>query len=381
MKKILTLHVLFVIALLTACEKNDIDSNSRKFTVNYFFDVNKPETWQYIFSIAKSNDGSIMYSAFTRPNFEEDGSINLFRFKNGNIEKIDPETYFAGCIIYQHDDFVIYEKDNLLFKHEPNDVSYEWRIADMNNKQHSSDLQKDKSGNIWVTSSKSVYGAKRKGVIMYNGNEWKPFISEWFVYYICCDKSGNIYANTLPEYGTANEESGVILKYDSNEWKQIASTGYFTIHKPNDPVSGKPTDPEYFYFPRTWFSCLQIDDNNNLWAGTLQRDAVGIEYGCGLDRMNLNGELMEKYTIKDFVIPSNPVLNIPSNSVVEVQTDKLNNVWIGMYSAGMAQLSADGKLQTVDFPEILEYLSIEHILIDENKIYGTIQMAGLVELR
>ena len=232
MNRIVLITVL-TLCICISCDKENPDKFG--YEVNYFFDISRPESFHYIFSMAKLNDGCIVFSAFTSEFRETD----LFKFKNGKFEKIDPITYFSGCRTYQYEEIILYEKENLLIKFDPDEINgYRWMVADMNDKGHSATCQKDEQGNIWIASRfSSTYEDFRRGILMYDGLEWQKFVPEWHVWSLCFDKTGNLYANTLPVWNTANEELGVILKYDRMEWKQIAITGYITIDKPNDPVS------------------------------------------------------------------------------------------------------------------------------------------------
>ena len=373
-------YLLFLLLLaITACKHDDeFDPDPDKFDyeVNFFFDPSRPESCHYIFSMAKSNDGSIVFSAHTY----EAQATDLFRFETGKIEKIDPSTYFSGCQTYQYEEVLLYEKENLLIKFDPDEINgHRWMVTDMNDRGHSASCQKDEQGNIWIASrNSSTYDDYRRGILMYDGLEWRKFVPEWHVWSLCFDNSGNLYANTLPVPYTANEQVGVMLKYDHIEWKQMAMAGYITIYNLNDPVSGKPIDPVTYHFSSAWFSSLHIDKDNNLWASSLQRSRIGEEYGGGLYKMTLTGELQDYYhTLNQS--------KIPSNSILVVRTDSRNNVWTGSYFGGISKLSPDGKWETYMFPEIFgddSFASVECLIIDGDKIYGSLWMAyGLFELR
>lgn len=368
--------LLLLLLIATSCSNNDdIEPDKPTCEIEYFFDPSHPESCHYIFSMSKSTDGSIVFSAFTN----ESQNTDLFKFENKKIEKIDPEIYFSGCRTYQYEKIVLYEKNNLLIKFDPDEKSEDrWMVTDMNDRGHSSTFQKDEQGNIWIASRNSAsYEDFRNGFLMYDGSEWREFVTEYHIWSLCFDKLGNLYANTLPVPYTASEELGVILKYDHVKWGQIATVGYITIDK-EDPVPGKPIEPERYYFPTAWFKSLHIDSNNNLWAGSLQRSAIGTDYGCGLYKMTLDGEVLEHYhTLKNS--------KIPSNSVTEVRIDSQNNVWISTYGSGLSKLLPNGEWETYPFSEIYnedEQANVECFLIDNDKIYGSLwSLYGLFEMR
>ena len=106
-------YILLLLSVsLIACNKDDMDKET--FNVNYFFDENDPESCYYIFSMAKSNDGSIIFSAYTARNQGQKQSTDLYRFNGGIIEKIVPEIYFTNGPTYQYENIKIYEENNLL---------------------------------------------------------------------------------------------------------------------------------------------------------------------------------------------------------------------------------------------------------------------------
>ncbi len=363
-----------LLLLFTACRKSNVEAEDPFSRIQSYFDINDPESFYYITSMAESTDGSIVFGAFTSRDGGKVMGSGLYRFREGNTEPIDTETTFQHSSTYRFERIVVYEKDNLLFKYDPDEYAgHEWSVTDLNDRRHSSSCQKDVQGNLWIASrKKSSYDNYRNGILMYDGSAWRHLIPEWKVWSLCFDRTGNVYANTLPESRTANEETGVILKYTAGKWDRIAEAGYITVHYPADPVSGKPTDPQTFLYPSAWFSSMYTDLQDNLWAGTLQRSFIGTEYGCGLYRMGLNGELKERYMTDNS--------GIPSNSVVSIRADDRENIWVGTYNGGMARLSAQGKWDAVTLPIPKELWNIEHILVRKGSVYSSVQFTGIIEL-
>lgn len=168
-----------------------------------------------------------------------------------------------------------------------------WSVSD-NCKSQSSEMKIDAAGNIWWGTS--------NGLLKYNGNHWKTFLTGNSIASICFDNNNKLYASTLPPM----DEPGLLFSYKNDTWETLTT------------CSGDAK----------WIHSMTVDNENNLWFGVLYRWTIGHEYGDGL----------YKYNGQDFIHYHIYNSDMPGNSVVYVFADTDNNIWVGTYGDGVSIL-------------------------------------------
>ncbi|MDR2621644.1 MAG: T9SS type A sorting domain-containing protein, partial [Dysgonamonadaceae bacterium] len=152
----------------------------------------------------------------------------------------------------------------------------------------------DKKGNTWMAS--------RAGLYRYNGTTWQRFtpqnspLKSYQINDLVIDKDDNLWG------AAGSSTDGCLFKYDGTNWQ------IYTIEN-----SGLPG-----YFVMT----LAFDSKNNLWLHCRNSEGrIGRELGYGLTRFD--GATWTTYNIDNS--------GIPSNSIMDIEVDKEDNLWLATY--------------------------------------------------
>ena len=297
-------------------------------------EYNKIEGYVYfkIYSLTIDLKNEIYFSAFVREDWVGSNSFKIFKIVSDSIIEIDT-SYFSSDYTYYSNDSIekkIWLNDELVFMEYNNgkDPS-KWHVSNIKNKLHSSPVQNDSLGNIWI-ASENYYYSINDGIQKYDGKIWITYFLGTDFWAICFDNYGNMYASTLPDFN----EPGIVMKYDYKSWDTIV-------------ICSQNAD---------WVPCMHFDKNNNLWCGVLSRNGTTPESGDGL--IKYDGNNITRYNIYNS--------SLPSNSVVDIDIDKFNNKWVAMYSGGIAKLTSGGQWKIFDPNNTpMKISSVEVIAVDD----------------
>jgi hypothetical protein len=344
--------LLFFTVLISCCKYETVDTCESKIYsewINYY-DVIDYDTYFNVNSFATINSGDIIFTAFIRRNNFTIDSTWIFKLHDENILPIDSSVFFSDYNSFSWENNMsekkIFTNNELLFLFDRNEnICCQWYVSDLKNKLHSSKCQIDKNGNIWIASN--AWKASNDGIQRYNGTTWTTYFEGSTFYAICFDKSGNLYASTMPDF----EEPGIIMRYNYYIWDTVII------------CSGNAK----------WVPCMHFDNDNNLWFGVLSRWNVAPESGDGLYKYD--GANVTNYNIYNS--------KLPSNSVVDIAIDGKNNKWIAMYSGGLAKFNTDGSWKVFNTDNTpLTNISVEHVLVDDNNyVWFTVYSMGMVRLK
>jgi len=283
-----------------------------------------------IYELVLGENDEILFSSFARKNWNH-GAYGIFKFSDDIISEYDTLKFVEyNKYINDSGEKTIWLNSSVIFiKIETQERTF-WDIADSKNKMQSSKSKVDSYGNIWI-ASENYYNSSTDGIEMYDGSQWKTYFKGTDFWAICFDKTGNLYASTLPDF----DRPGLVLKYDYNQWDTIII------------CSG----------PAKWIPTMSFDLENNLWLGVLYRSAIAPESGDGLYKYD--GENITHFHMKNS--------ELQSNSVVDIAIDKQNNKWIATYAGGLSKLSSTGKWENFNTENTpMDYNSVESVVVDNN---------------
>ncbi len=331
---------MYFLILIGGCERETLKKeNDDTYSEWEVYDTLEGCVYFKINSLAKNLNNEIFFSAFVREDWVSSSSYKIYNISSDKISEMDTLVHLKDYSSYVNEscEKKIWLNSERMFVHHTNaSRSLKWHITDITDKQRSSPNQTDSMGNIWL-ASENYYYSSNDGIEMYDGKNWSTFFKGTDFWGICFDKSGNLYASTLPDF----EEPGIVMRYDYNKWDTILI------------CSGNAK----------WVPCMHFDNENNLWCGVLSRWAVAPESGDGLYKFD--GAKIIHYNIYNS--------ELPSNSVIDIAIDKYNNKWIAMYSGGLVKLAPDNTwkiFNTENTP--MKNIDIELVVIDDfNNIWIT----------
>ncbi len=226
---------------------------------------------------------------------------------------------------------------------------------------HQSGILVDNKNNLWVTTwaagvSYTNIGKQKFELVKYMPTKSNKYLPNEFVYSIHEDNKGHIYVGTkyggISRYnlqtktfdytvdleGELKNKAIVPCIVSDDEWIYAIFTfqgsSVYRINKINQKIEFIKS-----YTPNTSFSC-SFDKHNQLWVGVL---------GVGLSCLKLeNGKVIDE---KLYTNQSDPVLNLSSNVVNYVFSDKEKNELLASTSNGLNRimLNEKGEVNTIAY--------------------------------
>lgn len=249
-----------------------------------------------------------------------DGSDWITVVDNNNIEVIG-QTYEDEMLFWtvKYPDYKLCKFSNDSIVPFKNNKSFPNEIVNS--------FTSDRHGNIWY-ASKQEFGK-------FNGTTWENYPANFMIYDLKFDLNDNLWL------GFTTIGSGIGLWDGINVREFYEETGFI------DDIT----------------TCLTLDNNGNIWAGTKN----------GVARFNENS--WQKYDENN---------NLPSNSINCILTDKTGNIWVGTDNG--VSLYKDGVWTNFSLIELSLENKVSHIAVDTNnsvwicfngKIYKKWKIAGL----
>ncbi|HLO61305.1 MAG TPA: hypothetical protein VK179_21315 [Bacteroidales bacterium] len=327
-------YIILLSAFLASCESSE-DKNKNEW--RKFFLETDPQTNFYISSMAQYDEETIIFSTYKYLDKNP-----LYIVRNDSMIAIDTsniENELSNLkVFYSSEKAKIWINDYCILCYTPNSSTYRyWEVSNINGR-NSGYLKMDINGDIWSSSY--------NGIWKYTNQRSEQFFPGKFFSEICLDKSKNIYIGTVPDV----DQKGYLLKFNYYKWDTI-----YTCNSNSFCISS-----------------MSFDNSNYLWCGVMSRSYIGNEYGGGVIKL---GERVQEFNILNS--------DLTSNSVVELNIDMHDNVWIGTYSGGICKLQKDGKWVKYYFQNNIGLgQNFEHILVDDfNNIWASLQFFGLVQFQ
>lgn len=235
--------------------------------------------------------------------YQPQDSVISFDRNEWRIHYQEDEEFWNSnfALFYDSDTMKVWKGRGILLEFVTN---HNWvGVYNIKNYRHGNHLHVDKQGNLWQIS---VMG----GLLKYDGNEWTLYnnkntpINFTSVGLLALDDESNLFCFS---------DAGLI-KYDGLNWS-LYSYNVFLL----DTLNHKP-------------NALALDKLGNLWLGTGPRGS-GSFYGEGLIKYDWN--TITRYNTSNS--------DLPSNTIIDLNFDKYDNLWIGTTDAGLVKFDANNE--------------------------------------
>lgn len=174
----------------------------------------------------------------------------------------------------------------------------------------------DREGNLWMTNSRVEKPLK----VLKTNNDWDSYSLE--------DAIGpNFFAG---EYGK------MVIDKNNTKWIPSISNGLIAFNEAYGPKMLQITEGEG-NLPSTYVKSLAIDNNNQLWIGTIR----GLRVLPGVDRFLTEDELSTRSII---ILEDGLAQELMYEQVInDIVVDGANNKWLATASAGAFLVSPNGQ--------------------------------------
>lgn len=338
--------------VLWACQYNE-----KPAAVHGWADYFSNET--YISTMGFDQAGALWmsyyYDTCSLRRFDRAGQVTYYNDTNADLLTDDFTLVWEDDErkIWQQDGLVVYYHTGIYQQYQPPYRYWSVYTTGEGARHKSSKIQVALDGTLWDANYLSIgypYDGAPVGMRKFDGQGWTVFdtnnspLPTNHVVGLCFDLAGNLLVSTLPPDGQA----GVVMQYDGQQWTTLYTA----------PFTGY------------WIATMVVDTQGVLWMGELNRDAVGVDEGGGVLAWR-DGQLT-RFTAGE--------TKLPSNSVVELTLDEVQNLWVGTYDGGLVRFDRKHQWKTINsdnspmpFPN-----SVEHIRFDtEGRLWMAIQFLGL----
>jgi ligand-binding sensor domain-containing protein len=251
--------------------------------------------------------------------------------------------------IYTDSSSCLWKGEGIIIKHDAGKGYYRWYVYNTENRHRGNKIIIDASNSIWEAAGKG--NGSGKGIFKYvNGNKItfnstnSPLPTNE-ISHLVFDKNEKLLVTTTP---VVNDEKGRLLSFDGNSCDTI-----YTV-----------------YEDFTKISPMIFDNDGSLWLGVTSLSPISRERGAGVYVFNGN-------TATNYSIWNSP---ISSNSVVSLNIDHKNNLWVGSYVGGLDKFDRVGQWTNFNSQNSpIGFNSIENIEVNSlGSLAVSVQFYGFV---